>query len=644
MTPDHELLREYAETGDEAAFAEVVQRYLRLVYSTAFRLLAGDAHLAEDVAQGVFTDLARKARVLSGHETLAGWLHTSTRYLSHKTLRSQWRRQVREQKAVAMHEPNPVQEISLEQLRPVLDEAVGQLGETDRDAVLLRFFQGKSYREVAAILHLDENTVNKRVERALEKMRRHFARQGVTTTGALLATAITVQAATPLPAGLTAKVTGASLAGSTSAGGLAHAVWKIFFMTMKIKTILVAAVAVSAAAFIVSQNREIAQLQARLDERNSTVKKLGPRSAPSASMGQSASVAEASNLDEIQAALAEVIVEMKSGAYSDASKQAFYQFLDQLDNQSMAAALAYADHEGGSERDLLMREILDRWVRTDPAAALAYAQTIEGTRARQIAVRQILEAWAQKDPSTAWAWVQQLPHGSARDEMMSQFLDILAQTNPEVAVQLAGPDASPVTLASLMASWAKKDPHAAIKQTLALPAGDQRTMSLMSLGATLSKSDAQAAFNWANALPNDSDKSAAMTGILPVMEPTQAMGFIATLPNAGQNQFGPALGVMHKWVDADPAAAEEWLKTLPPSFAQQNAVRAYVSVLSPINPAAAAPWAESLTDEQTRTNTIDRVIRDWTRTDPTAATSWLNQTSLSDDAKKQILGHANIGQ
>ena len=92
MTDSRQLLADYARNGSEEAFRELVTRYLSLVYSTAIRLVGGDAHLAEDVAQTVFVDLARKARTLPGDVMLGGWLHRNTCFVAAKTMRGERRR------------------------------------------------------------------------------------------------------------------------------------------------------------------------------------------------------------------------------------------------------------------------------------------------------------------------------------------------------------------------------------------------------------------------------------------------------------------------------------------------------------------------------------------------------------------------
>ncbi len=159
--PDSVLLRRYADHGAEAAFAEVVCRQVNLVYSAALRLTGGQAPLAEEVTQSVFAELARQADTLAGRPTLTGWLHTTTRYQASKAIRAERRRRAREQEAFLMQNEPSSAEIPWEQLRPVLDEAVGHLSEADRDLVMLRFFTGKSHGETGAILGISEDTARK---------------------------------------------------------------------------------------------------------------------------------------------------------------------------------------------------------------------------------------------------------------------------------------------------------------------------------------------------------------------------------------------------------------------------------------------------------------------------------------------------
>ena len=238
MNDDAELLRRYAEEGAEEAFAELVRRHLNLVYSSALRRTSGDGHRAEDVAQQVFMRLARDARQLSRHAVLGAWLHRATRNAAINLMLSEQRRKLREEEVQTMHDltADSTPEADWERLRPVLDDAMDQLGETDRTAVILRFFEKRPFAEIGRVLRLTDDAARMRVDRALDKLRALLASRGVTSTSAALALALTNQAGVAAPASLAASVTGAALTGAT-AGGLAPSISFLTLMsTSKIAT------------------------------------------------------------------------------------------------------------------------------------------------------------------------------------------------------------------------------------------------------------------------------------------------------------------------------------------------------------------------------------------------------------------------
>jgi RNA polymerase sigma factor (sigma-70 family) len=247
MIPDRELLHHYAEHGDEPAFAEVVRRHVDWVYSSALRLTAGDAPLAQDVTQMVFIDLAGKAAKLSRHDSLGGWLHTAARFAAAKAVHRERRRRERELKACAMPTEPSASEIPWENVRPLLDAAIGNLDEADRNVVVLRFFEGKSHREIGDRTGLSEDSARKRTERAVEKLRAQFARRGINLSAGLLAEAISANSVQAAPVGLASKVTGFALQGSASAGVTGARLISILSMTTKAKIILVAAILFCAA-------------------------------------------------------------------------------------------------------------------------------------------------------------------------------------------------------------------------------------------------------------------------------------------------------------------------------------------------------------------------------------------------------------
>ncbi|MEO7412667.1 MAG: sigma-70 family RNA polymerase sigma factor, partial [Opitutaceae bacterium] len=219
MIEDAELLRRYADEKSESAFAELVQRRIGLVYSVA-RRHTGDAHRAEDVTQAVFTALARKAGPLSRRPVLVGWLYRSAQFAASDAVRAERRRQARETEAHLMEQiAREGAEPDWEKLQPVLDEVLNDLPDADRDAVLLRFFDGQPFAEIGRKLNLSENTARMRVERTLDKLHVQLARRGVTSTTAALGLAMANQTVLAAPVGLAMSVTGAALAGSAVSGG-----------------------------------------------------------------------------------------------------------------------------------------------------------------------------------------------------------------------------------------------------------------------------------------------------------------------------------------------------------------------------------------------------------------------------------------
>lgn len=213
MTDDMELVRQYARDKTEEAFATLVSRHVNLVYSVALRLVR-DPHLAGEVTQTVFIILARKAGSLSPRTIVPGWLCQTARYTSAKALTQQRRRQQREQEAYMQSPLNEPDSEAWRQIEPLLDTAMDQLGEQDHHALVLRYFEGRSFKEVSTALGTSEAGAKMRVNRALEKLRKFFAKRGLTFTAAAVAGAVSANSVQAAPAGLAAIVTASAVKGT----------------------------------------------------------------------------------------------------------------------------------------------------------------------------------------------------------------------------------------------------------------------------------------------------------------------------------------------------------------------------------------------------------------------------------------------
>jgi RNA polymerase sigma factor (sigma-70 family) len=268
MTSDWDLLGQYARQSSQDAFAELVRRHLDLVYSAALRQVRSP-QLAEEVAQSVFADLARNAVKLKSGTILTAWLYQVTRHTAIDVVRRESRRQARERIAVEMNTMNATASDWM-QVEPFLDEAMEALDDTDRSAILLRYFENKNFREVGEALGTSDDTAQKRVGRAIERLRGFFAKRGITVGASGLAVALSANAMQAAPAGLVVTISAAAtLAGTAVSTSTSIAAIKAIAMTTLQKTVITATLVFAGlATSLVIQH----QAQVKLGEENQSLR------------------------------------------------------------------------------------------------------------------------------------------------------------------------------------------------------------------------------------------------------------------------------------------------------------------------------------------------------------------------------------
>jgi uncharacterized protein (TIGR03435 family) len=246
---DHELLGEFTRAGSETAFAKLVERYVNLIYSAAFRFTNNVDH-AEEITQAVFIILARKAGNISSRVVLSGWLYQVARLTAANFVKGEIRRQRRQQEAYMQSTLEQSESQEWSTVAPVLDEAMGSLGKTDRDAVVLRYFENKSAAEIGAALRMNEDTARRRVNRAVEKLRRFFVRRNVRLSSDVLTGTISIHAVKAAPSAL-ARTASTAAAAKGAAGSstltLVKGALKVMAWT-KAKTAIVVGIGVLIAA------------------------------------------------------------------------------------------------------------------------------------------------------------------------------------------------------------------------------------------------------------------------------------------------------------------------------------------------------------------------------------------------------------
>jgi len=243
VSPDTELVSAYAAKGSESAFRALVDRHVDLVYATALRQV-GDPHAAEELTQNVFVALARKAPRLANRETLAGWLHRTAILEAKAFIRSELRRRRREERAVELATLQSEGTSPFAALIPLLDEALLNLGDTDRLALVLRFLEGQSLRDVGQALGVEEDAARKRVSRALDRVGNFFRNHGFQGSGASGTAALLASALKTAPAGLAATCSSAGLAAGGAATGVNLLLLQLMTLTKAQTALLCALVAV----------------------------------------------------------------------------------------------------------------------------------------------------------------------------------------------------------------------------------------------------------------------------------------------------------------------------------------------------------------------------------------------------------------
>ncbi len=273
---DAELLAKFARGECERSFAALVERHIHLVHSVALRHTANPHH-AEEITQAVFVILARKARSLGRRTVLSGWLYHAARLTAANFRRAESRRVRREQEAFMQStlEANPTDAMWSE-LAPLLDDAMAGLRTSERDAVVMRYFESKSLPEVAAALGVAERAAQKRVSRALEKLRTSFTKRGVASTTVTIAGALAANSVQAAPAALAPMISTMALQGSAIAGSTLTLVKGTLHIMNWIQTKTAVAVAagtllVAGASVAVSHSR---QAEAQLNQAQALQAKL----------------------------------------------------------------------------------------------------------------------------------------------------------------------------------------------------------------------------------------------------------------------------------------------------------------------------------------------------------------------------------
>lgn len=566
---DRELLQAYAEGNDERAFDALVEKHLGFVYGVAHRLL-GNHHLSEEVSQHVFCALAAESRRWAGIASVQAWLYGTTRHKTMMLLRGESRRRKRENCASEMmpSETNHPSNVSVTDSQAAVDEAMGTLSQNDQTALFLRFYEGRTFRELGQTLGIGEHAAQKRVHRAVDRLKTLLMRRGAVLTPALLGTQLftTSEAAVP-SAGLHAMVTKSAMSGlyhSRSVGlwatvfGGARWAWILGFgATAAIIGLLVLRSTSPRASEIA--NQEVVPNGMPQRSLLATVNDVGLNST------------RTHRIDDIEAiyrlekqerghAIERLIAYLERNSFGEAYHKDLFQRWTALDPQRNAAAIAQLC--GGSD-DLAqvigpMFEIpLARWINADETVALRWVRGLaRKDLAEAFAFQATLRLVAQRDLDRAYALLCSRPFNRG------STCAVLAQA---VAERHDVP-----TMLEWLASLTEEDSrvfasHLPNQAPLRQSAGRAKTEVWLATLPWIYQKDAPLLGEWIAKLPDSPRTGKALEAFVAMWahdEPNEASGWAMSLEDAGL-QARAFHEIADAWAAQAPREALAWADTLP---------------------------------------------------------------------------------
>ncbi|MDQ3621464.1 MAG: sigma-70 family RNA polymerase sigma factor [Verrucomicrobiota bacterium] len=555
---DQELLRDYARNGLGAAFSELVRRHLDLVYSAAVRIVV-DRHLAQDVTQRVFVALAKDAWKLASRTVLSSWLHVTTRNLAAKTVRTEVRRRAREQEVTTMESISA--DSVWDHIAPRLDEAITEISEADRDAIMLRFFERKSARQIGERLGLSEEAAQKRVTRALHRLGEILRSRGATMSLPALSVAISSQSVQAAPAGLASVIAVQALAKALAEASIVSSVLKPFALVARLhvkpiaaSAALLACVSVGTGGYATGRSAAAKHSSAVAWQNAISASaplepaRPAPEPQPSATTDAKASdrVPKTSSVSDVLAAAA---AHFRSHNTDPDAWAKGYVVLEQLGSEQVAEALRLLEHYR-DERGVfgaMAPLIAGLWAKFDPHAALEYSLTQLPPNTLSSALEHVCRAWAEQDLVAAWTWFRKTTESGERPIRQDTW-QALAK--------------------NIFAQWVARDSRGAFNQLARLDFADEQ-FAIFGIAAAAAEPELRPAILAGVAgLVNDDQKRRAAVKIASrwaKLQPQAAAQWATSLrfenPAARLQVMGE---VAEEWWPMDPHATARWLLVTAP--------------------------------------------------------------------------------
>jgi RNA polymerase sigma factor (sigma-70 family) len=641
---DHQLIQQHLRNPAGAALNTLITRHLPLVHSVARRISAND-EAARDISQTVFLRLVKKAKKIPPTLPLTAWFHRETHSAAVDHVRSEARRQRREQTAVSLDAMNNTSE-PWDQLAPEIDGAINELSEGDRSLVLLRFYQDKTHPQIASELGIKEDAARMRTNRALEKLRAILTKRGITTSSALLATTLPGHAVSPAPAALASSIAAAlpNTATTSTLGFL-----KIHFLTLGTLAL--------GAPLDTTPQVKINRLEGALE--TAPLTSQAPSSSRPSSVGPRSISSKAPDLLSIFANPDPA--ERLQLLQQFGTRLSIHQIPQTLD------LLRQKTPEWDGESKMLTHLLLTRWTKADPEAAfdllnqanftlerghptsiLATLASLDPRRTADwladptnaqayypvlghILAGTIAKEWARQAPDAALAWAKSLPN-QQQAGAFSGILGTIASTDPQQASTLAlaldPGDARDHILSEIATSWARQAPTQALAWADELAAPEKKIATKAALHSwSITEPEKTARYLDQQGATEHFDLVA---GQWARHHPAQAADWVVSKPQSPQQH--QALGeVLWNWTTQNPGAAASWVENQPEGTSRDHAIAGLTAAATNLDPRTALSWAQKISDATLRTKMVRHTIDSWAHQDPKSALEWSDEHRLQSN-------------
>jgi len=623
LDEDAQQLRRFVESGSEDAFRWLVDRYLGLVVGAAKRR-CGDHALAEEIAQDVFTALAKKAGTLREPLNLAAWLHRSAHLQTSHRLRAEYNRKRKMNSLkdhIADQHRESADDASWGDAVPHLDAALDSLSTIGREIVLQRYYGDRSFRAISQQIDKSEGATQRRGSRAIAKMSRFLKGRGVTLSATAITAGLAAQLATPATAATIAMGTTITSAASTTTGAAASAAAATTIQVMSsTKIALIAApllLAIPIGYFALKDDDQDDANTKSAPALNTKGEKSGRRLSAFVQLDQDGKKGLPENpnspeaiIDELKKlaakgqplALASITLRLNTLTREEApyAFEFLSENLDQFGDRLM-------------ELESMIQTFWMRWGEVDVTAALEKTGEDKTLFGHDMAYKFMFRGYGKSDPEGAAKYIIDHPD-MPRRHMATEGLAV---------------------------SWAEKDPLAVTDFVLNDLDGREQNLAMSAIPWGINNTQGhEAALEWWRGLLDGERRANAFDGVASIYQRPGKTSFderIALVkegmahrlvnqplyreiadklgrnePIRGAEIFSegsphPETGVypgffalMRTWTITDQAAAGDWISNQLDQPWIETAIAGYANTLRSSNPESAAEWVEQIENETLR--------------------------------------------